>query len=435
MKILLLRVKVFLKWLLPDWIFEKVYHAVFWPLLVVILYRYPSRRIKVIGVTGTNGKTTVVHLATHILENAGFKVASLSSLRFKIDHLEWKNTLKMTMPGRLKMQKFLRQSINARCDYVVMEVTSEGIKQNRHRFINFDTVVFTNLTPEHIESHGSLERYKETKGKLFALPHLTSIINIDDENAGYFLNFAAENKITYSIDEGTQDIDAVLAEEIELGKNGISFQVDGVQFDVPMLGRFNIYNTLTAVCIGLSQKLKLEDISKHLKTFTGVPGRMERVIGEPFVVIVDYAHTPDAMKQVYKTIKGQMLDVKGGRMLCVFGATGGGRDKWKRPEFARIAQNYCDEIILTNEDPYDENPEIILDDIAKGFSKVSSFKFQVSRVLDRRKAINKALQIAKNGDFVVVTGKGAEPIMMSKEGAKKWDDRNIVREEFTKLYF
>ena len=178
MKKFLLKIKSFLKWLLPDWIFEKIYHAVFWPVLGVILYRNPSRKIKIIGVTGTNGKTTVVHLATHILESAGFNVASLSSLRFKIGHAEWKNILKMTMPGRLKMQKFLRQAVNARCDYLVMEVTSEGIKQNRHRFINFDTVVFTNLTPEHIESHGSFEKYKENKGKLFALPHRVSIIKI-----------------------------------------------------------------------------------------------------------------------------------------------------------------------------------------------------------------------------------------------------------------
>lgn len=442
--------KSFIKKLTPVWVLY-LYHRA-WPVLAVVIYRFPSKRIKIIGVSGTNGKTTVVHLATHILESAGFKVASLSSLRFKIDHLEWKNTLKMTMPGRLKMQKFLRQAVGAKCDYVVMEVTSEGIKQNRHRFINFDTVVFTNLTPEHIESHGSFEKYKETKGKFFALPHLTSIVNIDDENAGYFLNFVAENKITYSTDEDTQAADAVLAEEVELGENGVLFKVDGVQFDVPMPGKFNIYNSLAAICIGLSQKLKLENIAKYLETFTGVPGRMERVIGEPFVVVVDYAHTPDAMNKVYKTVKDQMSQPeagphtagnvpakgwsasggKGGRMLCVFGATGGGRDKWKRPKFARIAQNYCDEIILTDEDPYDENPEAILEDIEQGFS--SKFKSYI-KVLDRRKAINKALQIAKDGDFVIVTGKGAEPIMMIKGGAKKWDDRSVVREEFAKLYF
>ena len=158
------------------------------PLLGVFLYRFPARKIKVIGVTGTNGKTTAVHLISKILENANYKVASISSVRFKIGDKEYKNTLKMTMPGRLKLQKFLRQAVNNKCDYMVLEVTSEGIKQHRHRFIDFNTAVFTNLTEEHIESHGSFEKYKEAKGKLFQNPKI-SIVNLDDPSADYFLGF------------------------------------------------------------------------------------------------------------------------------------------------------------------------------------------------------------------------------------------------------
>lgn len=187
--------KSFIKKFIPKPIL-KMYYA-FWPFLGAVIYRFPSKKIKVIGVTGTNGKTSVVHLATHILENSGYEVASISSLRFKIGNKEWKNILKMTMPGRMKVQRFLKQAVNANCEFVVIEVTSEGIKQFRHKHIQFDTVVFTNLTKEHIESHGSFENYKKTKGELFALPHRISIVNIDDENAEYFLSFAAHKKIGY----------------------------------------------------------------------------------------------------------------------------------------------------------------------------------------------------------------------------------------------
>ena len=428
-KKILLSTKAFLKWLLPNWVFEKLYHGIFWPLLGVILYRNPSKKIKIIGVTGTNGKTTVVHLTTHILEGAGLRVASLSSLRFKINKKEWKNMLKMTMPGRLKMQKFLRQAVNARCEYVVMEVTSEGIKQNRHKHIDFNTAVFTNLTPEHIESHGGFDNYTETKGKFFALPHETSVVNADDEAAEYFLNFEANKKIAYSLKQEYENdnYQTIVPSDTSYDANGLSLKIDGVLFSTSLLSEFNAYNTLAAVCVALSCNLELQDITKYTKTFPGVSGRLERVIGEPFNVFVDYAHTPDAFEKVYKTVKV----FSAGRLIGVFGAAGGGRDKWKRPEFAKIVEEYCDEVIITDEDPYSENPQDILKDIEKGFSG----KLKYEKILDRRKAINKALQIAKDGDSVLITGKGAEPLMMTKNGPIDWDDRKIVREEFAKIYF
>lgn len=381
--------------------------------LGAFLYRFPSKKIKVIGVTGTNGKSTVVHLATKILEEAGHKVASISSIKFKLGSKEWKNDLKMTMPGRLKLQKFLRQAVKTKCQYVVLEVTSEGIKQYRHRFIDFNTAVFTNLTPEHIESHGSFEKYRQAKGKLFQATKGTHIVNLDDKNKGYFLQFPAEKKYTYGLNQG----------EI----NNKQFQLN-----LQLMGNFNIYNALAAICIGASQGISLEQCKKALEKIKGIPGRMEIVIDKPFTVIVDYAHTPDALKKVHETIRQSTINNQQSKIICLLGAAGGGRDKWKRPELGKIAAQYCDEIILTNEDPYSEDPNQILSEIKSG---VTSYKLQATRmILDRKEAIKKALNLAKPGDVIIITGKGCEPWMCVADGKKiPWDDRQIVREEFKKL--
>jgi len=392
---------------LLDW-----YHL-FLPLLGAVFYRFPSRKLKVIGVTGTNGKSTVVYLITRILEEAGFKVASLSSIKFKIGDKEWPNILKMTMPGRIRLQKFLRQAVEAGCRYAVIEVTSEGIKQHRHRFIDFDVAVFTNLTPEHIEAHGSFEKYKEAKGKLFQACKNIHIINADDPNAEYFLQFPAKQKITFMINGSST---AIINNRSRTAIN----------LDLQLPGRFNLYNTAAAIAVGLSQGINPEVCRRAIEKVESIPGRMEKVVREPYSVIVDYAHTPDALEKVYKTIKG--------RKICVLGACGGGRDKWKRPELGKIAAQYCDEIILTNEDPYDENPEKILEEIEKGIIYFRRSLQKCYKILDRREAIRKALSLAKPGDTVIITGKGSEPWMCVKNKKIPWDDRQIVKEEFQKLY-
>ena len=439
------------------------------------LYRFPSykrrgksKKIKVIGVTGTNGKTTAVYLTAKILESAGYKVALISSIKFKIGDIEWKNTLKMTMPGRFKLQRFLRQAVGAGCDYVVLEVTSEGIKQHRHRFIDFDVAVFTNLTPEHIEAHRGFENYRAAKGKLFQATKGIHIINLDDENTKYFLGFPSNKKYVFTarrdptspeLGRGrvSPKLQIVKAQNCRVLNNGVKFSVNETEFNLNLLGKFNIYNALAAICVALSQGVDLETCKAGLEKVKGIPGRMEIVIREPFIVIVDYAHTPDALEKVYQTVKqvsGFKFQVSR-RLICVLGAAGGGRDKWKRQEMGKIAAQYCDEIILTNEDPYDENPEKILDEIFSGFScfmpaphrtclprrelvllRGSGAGFQVScfRILDRREAIKKALTLAKPGDTVIVSGKGSEPWMCVAGGKKiPWDDREIIEQEFHKL--
>ena len=408
------------------------YHLIL-AFLGAVLYFFPSRKMKIIGVTGTNGKSTVVFLISKILEEAGFKVASVSSIKFQIKDKEWLNTLKMTMPGRFKLQKFLRQALNQGCQYAVIEVTSEGILQSRHRFIGFDVAVFTNLTPEHIETHGSFEKYREAKGQLFKSLRVnkksktTSIINLDDPNADYFLKFEAGRKIGYGLNsEPTDKVSNFLkAIKIEASQDNLKFLLADKKFNLKLKGVFNIYNSLSAIASALSQGIDLNTCKRALEKIEVVSGRMEEVISSPFKVFVDYAHTPDALSNAYSALPKDSLKI------CVLGSCGGGRDKWKRPKLGEVASRFCRQIILTNEDPYDDNPEQIIKEVASG---VKSQGVNVMEILDRREAIKQALTLAKKGDTIIITGKGSEPWMCVAGGKKiPWDDREIVREEFKKL--
>ena len=392
-----------------------------------LLYGFPSRKMKVIGITGTNGKSTVVYLTTKILEEAGYNVAAISSIKFKIKDKEWPNTLKMTMPGRFKLQRFLRRAVDQGCQYAVIEVTSEGILQHRHKFIDFDVAVFTNLTPEHIEAHGSFEKYKEAKGKLFQSLEKSkkkkkiSIINLDDENAEYFLNFSADQKLGYGINHSNSS--SIKAIDTEILPEGISFRIDDIPFQLKLSGRFNIYNALAAISVSLSQGVDLKICKSALEKIEKISGRMEEIIRKPFKVFVDYAHTPDALLKAYSALP------ENSRKICILGSCGGGRDKWKRPKLGKIADDFCSQIILTDEDPYDEEPGQILDQIEAGIKNK-----EVMKILDRKEAIKKALSLADTGNVVIITGKGSEPWMCVERGKKiPWDDRKIVREEFKKL--
>ncbi|MBU2635315.1 UDP-N-acetylmuramoyl-L-alanyl-D-glutamate--2,6-diaminopimelate ligase [Patescibacteria group bacterium] len=393
-----MRLKSLIKKIIPDFLLSSYHYFLSW--IGAFLYRFPSSKLTIIGVTGTSGKSTVVELTARIFEDAGLKTASMSSIKFKIGDKKWENELKMTMPGRMKIQRFLRQAVKADCKYAVLEVTSEGIKQYRHKFIDFDVAVFTNLSPEHIESHGSFEKYRAAKAKLFQQVKKIHIINIDDKNAEHFLRYSAEKKIKYGINDA-----GILPKDIKL------------------LGKFNLYNAITATKIAMSQGISLETCKRALEKVKGIPGRMEIIVREPFTVVVDYAHTPEALEQVYKTLSDR-------RMICVLGSCGGGRDKWKRPVLGKIAAQYCDQVIITNEDPYDENPLKIMKDIESGFSQIPNPKSQIPKymkILDRKEAIRQALKAANPGDVVIVTGKGSESWMCVAHGKKiPWDDRQIV---------
>lgn len=404
------------KKLIPRLLFTRLqpfYHR-FFAWLAAQWYRHPSRAMLVVGITGTNGKSTVVEFTHHIFTNADIPVASISSLRARVNEKEERNESGMTMPGRFLLQHFLARAKAAGCRVAIIEVTSEGIAQYRHRGIDFDIVALTNLAPEHIERHGSFEAYRDAKAELFkslagsfrkdADIKKTIVVNGDDEYADYFLSFPADKKIAFRFTDN-----------------------DHFKFNIKLQGPFNIANALCAAAIAHSQGISKETIKKAIEDIETIPGRMEYMQKNPFAVVVDYAHTPDALEKVYQTLKPHIDN----KFICVLGAAGGGRDKWKRPELGRIASLYCNEIILTNEDPYDENPKEILHQIAQGLTpRFSRYSF----MLNRREAIERALHAAKEGDTVIITGKGVEPWMHLENGRKiKWNESEIVRETLDKI--
>jgi len=376
-----------------------------------LFYGLPSNSLKVIGVTGTKGKSTTVFLISKIFEEAGLSVAAIGSLGYKIKDKEWPNNLKMTMPGRFRVQRFMREAKKAGAKFVILEVTSEGIKQKRHLGIRFDSAVLTNIYPEHLESHGSMEKYIQAKEKLFRVTKTTHILNEDEPLLERFKKIKSNKTILYGWHDWLK-----------------------LNLQTALEGDFNKYNILAAVTVAENYGIKIETIRKALEKIIVVPGRMEFInSGQPFKVVVDYAHTPDSLEMVYSYLK-KKLPV-GGKLIAVLGACGGGRDKWKRPEFGRIAAQYCDEIILTNEDPYDENPEAIIKEIAAGTTQGSTFlqnqarTFKLQTILDRAEAISHALQLASPNDIVVITGKGSETTLAVSGGQKiPWSDRQVVND-------
>lgn len=418
--------------------FLSFYHYLF-AFFGAFLYGFPgySKRIKIIGVTGTSGKSTTVDLITRVLEEDDLLVASISTVRFRIDGKTWENKLKMTMPGRLKIHKFLREAIKSGCQFAVLEVSSEGIRQFRHRFMNFDCAVFTNLTPEHVESHKGFENYRREKLKLFYEAKNIHVINIDDENSKYFFDIPAEKKYAFGIKNRDPRFKAIFAEGIRQEDSRLLFEIRSARerekFQTHLMGEFNVYNSLAAVAVGLAYEIPFGTCKRAIEKAEQIPGRMEAVTISPFRVIVDYAHTPEQLESVYKALsetsyRGEAnRQTQNSRLICVLGSCGGGRDKWKRPVLGKIAGKYCDKAIITDEDPYDENPMEIINQVASGAGGKSE------KILDREKAISIAIKAAKTGDTVIITGKGSEPWMCVANGKKiPWSDRRIAEEELKK---
>ena len=432
--------------------FQPFYHWAL-ALLGALVYGFPSRGLTVIGVTGTNGKSTTVEMLDALFIAAGFKTASLSSIRFKIGGKVIENRFKMTMPGRFFVQKFLRDAKRAGTTHVILEVTSEGIKQFRHKYIRFVAAVLTNLTPEHIEAHGGFENYKKAKGELFrALGGLgVSVVNLADTNAEYFLSFPAKEYIGYTLEgrdkiqatrdkkqearSKKQELRVIVPENYEINKLGIKLHFgDAWEVSAPLEGKFNAENMLAAIAVGEAFGISHETMRKVFAEFRGTPGRMEEIQKEPFRVIVDYAFTPNALRQVYATLGGrdkqQETSDKDSKLVCVLGAAGGGRDKWKRPELGKIAGEYCSHVIITNEDPYDENLRSIMEEVRRGVEMCDA-SYEI--IEDRRIAIREAIEAAKPGDTLVITGKGSESSIAVAGGRRiPWDDREVVREELAR---
>ncbi len=395
--------------------FRLLYHFCL-SFLAALVYRFPSRKIFVIGVTGTKGKTTVVDLINLILETAGKKTAVLSSLYFKVGEGREENLTENTMPGRFFVQRFLGRAVKAGCGYAIVEVTSEGVRYYRHRFINWNLALITNLAPEHIESHGSFEKYR--KAKLSFLKYAAAkgakvFLNKDDRGCDFFSSQLNKERVfPYSTSDRLVESFLTLSPGQAIDKStNLLFK------------KFNLSNVAAAVAIAKHLGIGEMKIIMALKSFNGLPGRMDVIQWDPFRFIVDYAHTPESLEKFYQIVKDGMH--KEARLICVLGSAGGGRDKWKRSAMGKIAAKYCESIILTNEDPYDEDPKKILNDIKSGIGGGVS----VTEVLDRREAILKAVDLANAHDSVVVTGKGSEPYIHVSGGKKiEWNDRRAAEE-------
>jgi UDP-N-acetylmuramoyl-L-alanyl-D-glutamate--2,6-diaminopimelate ligase len=384
-------------------------------------YGQPSKKLFVVAVTGTKGKSSVVELIRSMFVEAGFKTASASTIRFTIGSESERNLFKMTMPGRFFLQQFLRRAANAGATHAVVEMTSEGARQFRHKGIALDALVFTNLSPEHIESHGSFEAY--AAAKLSLAKHLEQsskrpriiVANLDDAYGKKFLDISVEKKAPFSLKD---------AEPYNVDDHSVRFVFKGKEvFTVPLPGLFNLKNVLATLALGEAMNIPVAVMKKALEHQAPIAGRAERVVkGQPFLVVVDYAHTPDSLKALYETYKNH-------RIIALLGSTGGGRDTWKRPAMGKIADEYASTIVLANEDPYDEDPQKIIDEIAKGLSHHTP-----RVILDRREAIRTVLREAQPGDAVLITGKGTDPYIMGPNGTKEeWSDKKVAEEELAKL--
>ena len=420
-------------------------------------FGFPSKKIKVIGVTGTNGKTTTCQMIANILEEAGHQVAMASTINFKMGENEWVNATKFTTLSAWAVQKFIREAVGNKCDYLVLETSSHSLDQYRVWGIDYDVAVITNVTREHLDYHKTMENYRRAKTRLFKMAK-KAVVNLDMEKPEEYLDCKAESIFGYSLKIQNskfqipnkskipnQKFQTVIAEDVELGVKNSKFKIhppafsnsvkrDGEtgnsKFSINLIGDFNIENALAAISAGVAQGISLEVCAKALGKIKGVPGRMESVSNDrDFNIIVDYAVTPDSLEKLYALL--DRINYKKGKIIAVFGACGE-RDRGKRPIMGEIVSRFSDYVIVTNEDPYNEDPRRIIDEVAGGVKGKKEGK-NFFKIFDRREAIRKSLELAMPGDFVVITGKGAEETMAVGKKRIPWNDKKVALEELALL--
>lgn len=420
-----------LKNIIPDRHPLRLYYHKMLAVLAAIRYGFPSKSLHVIGVTGTKGKTTTTNLIAGVLVEAGYRVGMTSTTGFQVGDRKWVNHSKMTTLNPFFLQKLLREMVNARCQYAVLEVSSHSLVQNRVWGVNFDLAVFTNIGEDHLDYHGGFTEYLRAKGLLFARVNQSArkpkipkvmVLNQDDPNFAYFDQFNADKKYTFGLKSGT-----CYANEIKYAQTGVSFTLNmpnnKALINLKMPGEFSVYNATAAATVGLANAISITVIKNALEKATTVAGRFEQIeAGQNFAVIVDYAHTAESLDKLLALYKSKTP----GRLIAVFGATGGGRDKGKRIKMGEAADKSADLIILTDDDPYEEDRLSIIDQIAEGINRKEGNGFW--KIPTRYQAIKTALKIAQSGDTVVIAGKGAETVQVMAYEKKIWDDRQVVRE-------
>lgn len=403
-------------------------------ILADVLYRHPSRSLSTIGVTGTNGKTTVTHMIRHLLELADKKTGLIGTVGATIgdEHIALANTT----PEAVDVHRYLRKMRDEGCSHAVMEVSSHALVERRVAGVAFRIGVFTNLTQDHLDFHGTMDAYAQAKALLFARLGNTygdtsadtayAVVNADDGYARMMQEATVAECVTY----GLSPIATVRATDVELSHSGAKMTIHSPKgvFDVQtkLIGRFNVYNTLAAFSVALLEEVPVEAVIEAFKTYQGVPGRCERVdIGQDFGVFVDYAHTPDGLDNVLSSVRELTTH---GRVITVVGC-GGDRDKAKRPLMAASALKWSDVALFTSDNPRTEEPEAILDDMEAGVSidAGDATDGRYRRVVDRRAAIHEAIALAGPGDIVVIAGKGHEDYQIIGRTKTHFDDREEAR--------
>ena len=413
---------------------KKIYHR-FIPVFADVFYGTPGKKMIVIGVTGTKGKSTTCRFVASVLEAGGHKVGLMSTVEFQVGDKRWLNDKKMSMLGKGQIQKMMRDMVDAGCEYAVIETSSEGILQYRHLGVHYDVAVFTNLGTEHSERHGGFENLRRDKGKLFANLKKEEnkilrgikidkviITNADDESAKYFADFGADKKYHFNIK----------GKNIIANVQGTDFEALGRKFHLNILGEFNVPNALAAIAVGKSQGVSDDKIALGLANVKKLEGRMEFIEeGQNFKVVVDYAHEPLSLSALFKTLRN--LIEKNNKVIGVIGSDGGGRDVGKRAQMGKIAGELCDCVIITDVNSFNENPMVIAEMLAKGAREAGKKDGENLFIeIDRRAEIKKAIDLAKAGDIVAITAKGTEPVMCMANGKKiLWDDRAVAREILT----
>ena len=390
--------------------------------IVPYFYDYPSRKMRVVGITGTNGKTTTTYMLREIFQCAGLKVGLIGTIQILIGDESF--PVRNTTPNVIDLQKILAEMLAAKVDVVVMEVSSHALAEHRVAGVEFDTAVFTNLTQDHLDFHGTLENYLRAKTKLFDMvsrrgrkQNKTAVVNVDDAACEEILRHCRCKKISYGVKSAAD----LRGTEINLRADGMNLSLvpNPLSLSLHVTGLFNVYNVLAAVGAATAENIRADVIKHALENFRSVPGRFERIFSDaPFQVIVDYAHTPDGVKNVLQTA----AQIATGKIITVFGC-GGDRDHSKRPIMGKLAAKFSDVVIATSDNPRTEDPEKILDDIEVGLGEKAH-----ERIVDRRAAIFRAIALAKAGDIVLILGKGHETYQILNTGTIHFDDREVAAE-------
>ena len=397
---------------------------------VPFFYDYPASKMRMIGVTGTNGKTTTTHIIAHLLRSQGYTVGVIGTVHILIDDQSY--PIHNTTPDVADLQQILQQMVDAGVTHCIMEVSSHALALGRTAGVEYDTAVFTNLTQDHLDFHKTFDNYLAAKAKLFKQVSASyqvkegkgAVINVDDAYGQSIVDVTTSPMITYS----TEGKGSMNASDLTITAKSSQFTLnyDGKSYPIftKIAGMFNVYNTLAAVGATLYEGLSMEEIVKGLATFTAVPGRFELIEeGQDFAVVVDYAHTPDGLENILQTAK----KIVENRILVVFGC-GGDRDATKRPIMGRIAAQFGDRVFVTSDNPRTEDPVQIVKDVEVGVREGLHDDVTYEVIVDRREAIHKAIAEATTGDVVIIAGKGHEDYQILKDETIHFDDREVARE-------